>query len=196
MDSITIRIRGLAPLLMHSDRGVNTMDPLVKQKALLTSKRGKNKTEEDIAEIARLDWAVALYHDPKLGPYIPARNIKAMLIEAAKKTKDGGKVRSGCVLLEDKLELKYSGPRDIDGLWKDGRFTDLRTVGQMAVRVMRCRPVFLEWEMEFTVAYDAAVVDKGDILRFAETGGRMVGIGDYRPACGGDFGRFEVVDHG
>lgn len=191
MESIKIGVIGTSPLLMHSDRLANPLGALTKEIKTYTGKR--KKTEEDHLEIARLEWMGGMYYDAKIGPYVPARNLKALLIEAAKKTKDGPKVRSGCVILEDKLRLEYDGPRDQEGLWKDGRFTDMRTVGVQSSRTMRCRPVFTEWSLEFTVVYDPAVVDPAEIIRFAETGGRLVGVGDYRPACGGDFGRFEVV---
>lgn len=192
MESIKIRFNGTAPLLVHSDRLANPMDALTKAKKAVATKR--KKTDEDFAEIARMEWEGGLYYDEKTGPYIPGRNVKAMLISAAKKSKDGPKAKTGMIVSEDKIKLIYSGPREIAALWKDGRFTDMRSVGQQKARIMRCRPIFPEWACEFTVIFDPGVVDKADILRFAETGGRLVGLGDYRVECCGDFGRFEVQE--
>ena len=190
MNSVKIKIRGTSPLLMHSDRLSNPLDPLTKEIKTYTGKR--KKTDDDFTEIARLEWVGGLYHDEKTGPYLPARNVKAMLIQAAKKSKDGPKVKTGCTILEDKLPISYEGPREVKTLWSSGKFTDMRSVGVQGARCMRCRPIFQEWETTFTVIYDPAVVDKADLLRFAEVGGQVVQLGDYRPANGGDFGRFEV----
>lgn len=192
MEQVKITITGTSPLLMHSDRLSNPLDPLTKEIKTYTGKR--KKTDEDHLEIARLEWRGGMYYDPKIGPYIPARNIKAALIVAAKKSKDGPKMKTGATILESMCPLKYRGPRDIEKLWEDGNFADIRSVAVMSARTMRCRPVFTEWETTFTAVYDAAVVDKVDIVRFAETAGQLVGIGDYRPANGGDFGRFEVKE--
>lgn len=192
MEQVTITINGTSPLLMHSDRLSNPLDPLTKEIKTYTGKR--KKTDDDHLEIARLEWRGGLYHDPKVGPYIPARNIKAALIVAAKKTKDGPKMKSGATILDSMCRLQYRGPRDIDALWDDGGFTDIRSVAVQSSRTMRCRPVFPEWSATFTIVYDPAVVDKADLIRFAETAGQLVGIGDYRPANGGDFGRFEVTE--
>lgn len=190
MEQVQITITGTSPLLMHSDRLSNPLDPLTKEIKTYSGK--KKKTDEDHLAMAKLEWTGGMYFDPKIGPHLPARNIKATLIVAAKKSKDGPKMKTGATILETMCPLKYKGPRDIKGLWEDGQYTDVRSVGVMGSRVMRCRPVFREWETTFTVVYDAAVVDRADVIRFAETAGQLIGLGDYRPANGGDFGRFEV----
>lgn len=192
MDTIKIRITGTAPLLVHSDRLANPLDPLTKEIKTYTGKR--KKTDDDHLAIARLEWTGGMYYDDKIGPSIPGRNVKAMLITAAKKSKDGPKAKTGLIVSEDKIKLIYSGPRTLDAMWDDGRFTDMRCVGVMNARTMRCRPVFPEWAIEFSVIYDASVVDKADILRFCDVGGRLVGMGDYRVECCGDFGRFEACE--
>ena len=192
MNTVKIKLTGTSPILLHSDRLANPLDALTKEKKAVSTKR--KKTDEDHAEIARLEWLGALYHDEKIGPYLPGRNIKAMLITAAKVTKDGPKAKRGLIIEQDKVKLLYDGPRDVAGLWKSGKFTDMRTVGQQQARIMRCRPVFPEWAVEFNVIFDASVVDKADILRFADAGGRLIGMGDYRVECCGDFGRFTVEE--
>lgn len=192
METVKIRLTGTAPILIHSDRLANPLDPLTKAKKAVATKR--KKTDEDHAELAKMEWEGALYYDEKIGPFMPGRNIKAMLISAAKKTKDGVRAKTGLIVSEDKIKILYSGPREIGALWADGRFTDIRCVGQMKVRIMRCRPIFPEWTLEFSVIYDPSVVDKSDILRFADAGGRLVGLGDYRVECCGDFGRFEAEE--
>lgn len=192
MDTIKIRITGTAPLLVHSDRLANPLDPLTKEIKTFTGKR--KKTDDDHLAIARLEWTGGMYYDEKIGPFIPGRNIRAMLISGAKKTKDSTKAKAGMIVNEDKVKLIYSGPRKIEDMWDDGRFTDMRSVCVMKARTMRCRPVFPEWAIEFSVIYDPSVVDRSDILRFCDAGGRLVGMGDYRIEKGGDFGRFEACE--
>lgn len=192
METVKIRLTGTAPILLHSDRMANPLDPLTKAKKAIATKR--KKTDEDHLELAKMEWEGALYYDEKIGPFMPGRNIKAMIISAAKKTKDGVRAKTGLIISEDKIKLLYSGPREIKKMWEDGRFTDVRCVGQMKVRIMRCRPIFSDWALEFSVVYDPSVVDKADILRFADAGGRLVGLGDYRVECCGDFGRFEAEE--
>jgi len=59
--------------------------------------------------------------------------------------------------------------------------------------IVRCRPRFDEWSAVFTFEYDSMLVPEPklivDILQ--DAGGR-IGVGDYRPARNGWFGRFNV----
>lgn len=190
MERMTLRFVGTGPILMHSDRMVNRFDPLSKKMSAISSKR--KKTDEDLEQMARIEWEAGMYFDEAVGPYIPGRMIKSALVGAAKKTKDGPKVKSGVMVMTDKAPLEYSGPRTIEKLWKDGRFADARSVVVQRSRVMRCRPIFHDWSASFEVVFDPAVIDRADIVRIAETCGALVGIGDYRPENGGDFGRFNV----
>lgn len=190
MKTIKAKLVGSSPLLMHADTLANPLSELKKELSVYTSKR--KKTDDDHEEIARLEWLGAIYFDEKIGPYIPARMIKSVLINAAKKTKEGPKIRSGVVVTTDKNKLEYDGPRDTKALWKSKKFTDIRSVVIQRARLMRCRPVFHEWACEFELVYDESVVDKSDIIRLLDTAGTMIGIGDFRPEKGGDFGRFGV----
>jgi hypothetical protein len=192
MKTVKIKITGTSPILMHSDKLANPLDTSTKLLKTYTGKR--KKTDDDYEEIARIEWFGGMYCDKTIGPFLPGRMIKAMLIRAATKTKDGPKVKAGLIINTDKSPLQYKGPRTPEKLWKKKEFIDMRVVGIGKNRVMRCRPIFHEWEIETEIVYDESVLDKVDILRFAETGGQMVGMGDYRPESSGDFGRFKAEE--
>lgn len=190
MEKITLKITGTSPILMHSDRMANPLDPIKKRLSPITAKR--KKTDEDHEEIAHIEWEAGMYFDENVGPHLPGRMIKAALIQAAKKTKDGPKIKSGVVVMTDKAPLQYAGPRKLDEMWKSKKFVDMRSVVVQRARLMRCRPIFPEWSVSVELIYDGSVVDRADIVRIAETAGALVGMGDYRPENGGDFGRFNV----
>lgn len=178
--------------LMHNIKHlIDPMDPIKKELSKLTGLR--KKTDEVHAEIARLEFLASLYMNSDGVPCIPGRMLKAVLHNAAKKTKDGPKVRMGVLKVNDAV-LVYDGPKDEDGLWGDGT---TKYISKEAVRVqqsstLRCRPLFTEWEAEVTVRYDDAILNERDVAQFFETGGLYVGIGDWRVEKGGDFGRFFV----
>lgn len=189
MGQITIKITGNRPLLMHSLRLLNKFDPLTKEKARYTSVR--KKTEADEIEIQRIEWLGSLYHDEQLGPYLPAENIEAAIVEGAKLSKGGRDVKRGVSVMEDRVRLDYDGPRDIKGLYNggDSKFIDARGVRNQSNRIIRCRPIFLKWSATFTVDYDSTMIKSADaLIGFISDAGRYCGIGDYRPR----FGRFDV----
>lgn len=190
MIPLQMKITGMSPLLMHSDRYANPLDPDTKEHKRLTSKR--KKTDDDHADIAFSEWKGGLYFDEKLGPYLPSINIRSCLVEGAKLNKNGASMQRGTVILEDKLRLEYQGPRTIDGLWNDNRFRDARSVVVSRARLMRYRPLFPDWSVMVEIHFDPQIIEADQILQSAENAGKFIGLGDFRPNKGGSFGRFSV----
>ena len=186
MHTLHVRVTGTAPLLMHSDRLSNPLDPVTRAHSLLTF-RGK-KTEEAHLAIARSEWQASMYHDKALGPYIPAQNFESCMVAGAKLQKLGVKFKQGVMVLEDKVKLAYKGPREVDKLWDAQVFTDVRGVRVGTSRVPRCRPKFDDWAAEFTITYNPSLVEERDVLLSLSKAGELIGIGDFRPR----FGRFTV----
>ena len=185
MKIIRLRFNGTCPLLMHSDRGANPLDKAVQAHKKLTSKRGK--TDEDQMAIAWSEYQLGIYHNDELGPYIPSLNIEQSIWEGGKKNKLGQKFKASARCIEDRIMLLYDGPRDIKSLYEAG-YRDYRGIGVVGSRVMRMRPMFSKWGLEFDYAYDEMELDDSSVILAAETAGRLVGLCDYRPR----FGRFDV----
>jgi hypothetical protein len=59
-------------------------------------------------------------------------------------------------------------------------------------RIMRHRPRLDAWQASFGLEIDAELIDAAFVQQLLSEGGRQIGIGDYRPSCGGPFGRFLV----
>jgi hypothetical protein len=185
MRQLKVKIKGLSPLLMHSDRFANPLDPATKAHKELTGKR--KKTDSDHEAIARSEWMGSLYHDAKLGPYIPGQNLDATLQEAAKLQKLGKKFKQAVMVLENEIPLQYKGPRDPDALFEAG-FLDVRGVKVAMAKLMRCRPKFNEWSAEFTIAYNEDVLNVEEVKKALADAGSLVGVCDYRPR----FGKFSA----
>lgn len=184
MHHFTITLEGTAPLLMHSARLSDPLDPATKALKEITSKR--KKTDDDIAEQARREFIGGLYWDDEIGPYLPSDNIFRSLVDAAKKYRLGKKLTEGIVFETDVNPLAYNGPRTISGLWEDKNFVHRASVKVQTSRVMRTRPMFRDWAADATAVYDPNVIDLAEIKQIAETAGSLIGIGDWRPR----FGRF------
>lgn len=191
METITFKFVGISNLLMHSARGVDPIDPGVIEHKKLTAIR--KKTDETHAQIARSEWEIGFYYDPEMGPYLPTANLRGVLVEGAKFSKLGASVKRATIVESDRAELSYEGPRSMADMWAKGTFRDVRAVVVGGARVMRCRPVFRPpWSVKFSLLFDPEVITREQLVTAAEAGGRLVGLGDFRPANGGPFGRFSV----
>lgn len=183
-ETIPFRLTGRTMLLMKSSAGVNPLNDLVKARGNLTSKRAKQRTDDDIWEIYRLDFELALYYDEELGPYIPGVNVEAAILDAAKIERKGTACKAGVSVVTDKMPLQYRGPRKIRELWEK-KFADIRpTKLKASSSLMTCRPCFpTGWKIDGIVGYNPAIVDRANVERWIKQVGD-IGLCDYRKRYG------------
>jgi len=186
MKTIQIKISGKSPLLMHSDRFANPLDPLTKAHKELTSKR--KKTDEDHIAIARSEFIGGCYWRKDRGFFMPAQNLDACLIAAAKLQKLGTKFKQGVQVLEDELPFEGYEKKNPTQLWDDPDHVDCRGVKVGTSKIMRYRPIFRKWSLSATIVVNDEVVNIGEVKKAAQDAGALIGLGDYRPR----FGRFNV----
>lgn len=179
---VRITLRGKSPLLMHNSTLVDPVDPITLEYKRLTSKKPRKLVDEE--QIRRIEWRAGLYWNEELGPHLPARVLHAALIEPARKFKMGAAIERALVVEQFEVALQYDGPRDLDGLWEAGYLDVSSVVLNGRTRTPRCRPKFREWEVEFTALVDAAEVNVDDVQAALKRGGKLTGIGDWRPAYG------------
>jgi len=182
---LTLDITGTSPLLMHNARLADPLDPMARDLKKVTSKT--KKTDDDHAEMARLEFLGALYCDPQVGPYLPGDNIFRALVDAARKRKLGKKVTEGVFVTSSINPIAYGGPRDPNELWKDGGFVNRASAKVGMARVNRTRPQFTTWRTNANLYLDTDVLDVDDLRDIVDISGRLVGLGNWRPR----FGRFE-----
>lgn len=188
MNTLNLELRGVTPLLMKSNVGVNPLHPLTIAKKKISGKR--KKTEEDNLEMMMLDWELGLYWNDEIGAFIPAQNVEASLRDAAKSIKKGKDITKGVFVFPDMIKLEHPGPKDYEALKNDQRYRDIR-VGKLQGKssIMICRPRFDRWSCKIQLEYDPSIFDEETILHICQTAGKYVGLCDYRPR----YGKFEVI---
>lgn len=184
----TLELVGTSPLLMNSGEADRDSD-LYRAFVLLSQK--KRKSLDDDARLRELEWTLRVYLDADIGPYVPGKNVKEMLRSAATKWSKGEDIKRSLIVTQFRVPLEYDGPRDQPGLWAAGyRYTTMvANAGFNAGRVLRCRPMFSDWTINAELAYDPEDID-ADLLAAVVERSQKYGLGDYRPAKGGDFGTF------
>lgn len=186
MKSLSIKLTGVAPLLMHSDRFANPLDPLTKAHKELTGKR--KKTDDDFIAIAKSEFIGGCYWRKGAGFYVPAQNLDSCLIGAAKLQKLGVKFKQGIQVLEDDLPLLGFESMTPEKLWTDTEHIDARGVKVGMAKLIRYRPIFREWSLKATIAVNEDVVNMGDVKKALTDAGALIGLCDNRPR----YGRFSV----
>lgn len=170
----TIRIVGTAPLLMHSPTGLGAEK----------GARGVIPSPEEQAE-------TALYRDGNGKIVVPARCIEGSIVKAGAGKTAGGQgkktyknfILAGVQVMPEEVPLIYEGDFIIDK----------RRAVIMRQGIIRCRPRFNKWALEFDIrVIDAYLLGHGQdtmLKSIFEDAGSLVGLLDFRPR----FGRFEVT---
>jgi len=167
-----VEIKGTRPLLM------NACNPeLLKREA--SRRRSEIPDPEEEAKMR-------LYKDPKGKPCIPAYVVKACLRSAGRnykvpqrKATYASMIRAGIQIEPEYIPLKSNG-------W----VVDIRPVVIQGSRILRARPRFDKWGLEFYIInLDPGILKKDIVKRILIDAGKYYGIGDYRP----EYGLFEIV---
>lgn len=185
---LSVQLYGTSPLVMHNIRLANPQDEHSKAIKQLTKK--KAKTEDDAAEIERLEWYGGLYYEKQFGGvYVPTWNILRCFEEAAKVSRDGKTVMRSVVVTDMTAPISYDGPSDIDALWEDKRFRWSTVIGiQKQSKLVRMRPIFRDWSCEIQVEVLTDMLDRDQFERIVQRAGLIEGLGDARKL---GYGRFD-----
>jgi len=187
---IEITIQGMAPLLMN--RFTEAAEVQVSGGTAVTF-RGDKGTPREQAEAKR-------YADTDGFLYIPGPNIFSCIIAAGTFHKAGKSklttmksslIPAGLVVDELVCALYDEEDRPLKHWEVDSRSVVIPSTGG---RIMCHRPRVDRWRLTFTVEVDTTMFSPGLVRSVVDDAGRKIGLGDYRPARKGPFGRFVVVN--
>lgn len=177
---ITLTIRGTSPLIQHQWSE--------KAKEMMRLKhQGKKTKDRDVREPQK-EGEQAAYRTTQGKFGIPLTALKSALIGAAHK--DLG--------IEKTLVRKavFIPCKDDGGILEMD--CDEPIIKEDPVRVgqgsadLRYRPYYLRWAVLVTFEIDAELLTTEDLCNLVDRAGFGVGIGEWRPEKGGEYGRFEV----
>ena len=185
-------LAGVTAIIMHNGAaGLDTRSALSRQIAAITAKRGGNRTVVDDEELWKLECRRSLYLDAGGRPTLPEAALRRMIENGARKTRQGPLVREG--LMIESVTFRYDTDRygeDVEKLIKTTQFVAPVVVTK---RILRCRAMFeCPWSVVGVADVDPELVDKDQLTAWLATGGRRVGLGDWRPEKSGHYGRFDV----
>jgi hypothetical protein len=167
-----VRIEGVRPLLMHAPTGIGDKPRL---------RRGEHLDPEVEAESY-------LYKDPEGRIVVPSVNVKACIREAGRNYRVRGRRTTFAALIRAAIDVR---PSPYIPLVHKGWVVDIRPVVVQGNRILRARPRFDEWGLEFYIVNsDPTVIHADTLKRILVDAGRYYGLGDFRP----EFGLFEVKE--
>lgn len=190
-----VTIRGVRPILLHSDRGLDPFDPLVVRLNEVTKGKDKN-TEDNVREAEWIKYQLAFYGGATEAPWIPSDNILAALAGSGFEIKKTGKkdVLSGLDIAEDEVPITFDGPQTQREMFEHAANGDRPFVLKKSVRipprtgsrVPSSRPrIPSGWRMTFTLQRRSFCgLSSSEVERLVKAAGERVGLCDWRPRYG------------
>lgn len=175
MKTVKVKISGTASLLM------NRMPQATAEKVI--------KKKNDVI-VPQEDAMKKAFHDSELGFYLPSDMVEGCLREAGKNIKSGRGTLKKTVLASvfcksEKIKLEYEKKS------VDSRFS-IHPSTRNGVMCNRMR--FDDWSVEFELEFDDERVDAANLKELLVEGGKVIGMGSYRPKFGRyKLDKFEIV---
>jgi len=178
MKTYKITIEGTTPLLMN------------RPSMLIGDISKSNKPANDDYK-AQAESKLYVNDEGKL--YQPATHLQGAMIEAGKHLKVVGKGKAtyskivGYAVQINPFEIEHKIQE-----WKV--FTCLAVNPSTKGRNPLSRPLLKKWEIEFEVIFDESEIAPSIMKELFDIAGKIVGIGDWRPAKKGFYGKFQVTN--
>lgn len=176
-ETYKVRIVGIRPLLMHAPAMLGDKPKF---------RRGEHLEPKQEAELY-------LYKDDDRRVCIPAANIKACIREAGRNYKIKGRGSTFAAMIRAGIRIEPAMIPLIDPQTgtQPQWVIDSRPVVVQRQRIIRHRPRFDRWALEFNIInLDPSILHKDTLKRILIDAGKYYGLGDFRP----EFGLFKVEE--
>ena len=188
---VIVRLIGISPLIQH--RWADKAKEMMRQK----QQTGKKTKERDLRD-PDAEGESAMYRTEDGKPGVLAVAIKTAVIDSAHVDLGIPKV-----LVRKALFIRPMGREVVIPLEKavkgKGKAADVPyTIEEDMVRVgqgsadLRYRPYFYDWAVTTEWEIDAELLKDEDLLKLLDRAGFGVGIHEWRPQNGGEYGRFQI----
>ena len=177
---VKMRIVGISPLIQHQ-WGEKALE-------MMRDKHAGKKTKNRDVRDPHAEGMAAMYVTDDGVPGVPAMAIKTAIITAAHKDIGVEKTLVRKSLFIVTSDSKRILPMDCD---EPEIKEDTVRVGQGSAD-LRYRPYFHRWAVDIVWEIDAELLQINDLLNLIDRAGFGVGIGEWRPEKGGEYGRFQV----
>ena len=199
--TLNITIKGTSALMTHNGNMADPLNPIVQSLKKISSKR--TKVERDHLLMSQLELLGGVYPEHDLtneedpgfivsddkveltgnwgNCMVPEHVIEATIINGAKKRRKGTAFKAGMRVTSPSFIMVNEQPITVEEVFKNRKYKLTSRVNVNNSAIMRTRPLFPNWHINFDCLLDDEVVNMNDLQEALEDAGRLVGLGDWRP---------------
>ena len=182
---LDITISGITPMLMHKFSDTDQLRAT--EGTAVASANTERGTAYEQAQ-------AGIYYDEGMNIIMPQPNLLRCFMEGGRYFKVGKRqvttqresLIPACVdIVAVAMKLVYTDPWTVD--------TRPVRIPSTGGRILRHRARFDDWHVSFSLTLDTEILGPTLLREVIDAAGKRVGLGDFRPACKGPFGRFVVT---
>ena len=187
-EEFTVKVRGLSPLIMHRW-------PEKAKQEMRDKQMGKAKTKKAPKDPDAIFEACQYRFDDGKRLGIPCLAFKKACISAVRHV-DGMAMTEarGAFFITGEYSERAGYPLTEITAYKEMVCREDPVRVGRGTADLRYRPEVREWEAMLNVELYGSTLTPEQFLGLLDIAGHMVGVLDWRPERGGDFGRFELVE--
>lgn len=177
-----VRVKGISPLITHAWSE--------KAKTMMRDKQTKMARMARSAKDPEAEYNAARYIDKDGDDCVPSAGFRNAMISAGRFA-DGVPmtiIRGAVFVVGETVKIRAEKPRMREDMVRVGG----KGPGT-GVADLRYRPEYDPWECDLRIQYNAHVLTIGQVLNLVRLAGLSIGLCEWRPEKGGQFGRFDIV---
>lgn len=182
-EHLLVPIRGTSPLIMHN------FGAKQRQK-MLDGMQGRKAPKEK--RVPQDDYEAAFHRLKDGSGGFPAGGFKKATIGAARFYGNGVKMTDLRQMIFFKGEFSDSDPQQLVRITGSPRMREDIVRISMGKTDLRYRPEYPEWSAVLEVIYVTSSLTRDSLLSLIDAGGMGVGVGEWRPERGGEFGTYMI----
>jgi hypothetical protein len=184
MESVKVTIEGTTPLLMNKFTDAAAMAATSGNRVASVGEKGSPREQAEKKLYLGADGKIV----------IPQPNLFRCIIDGgtffkagkSKVTTQKSSLIPACVDIRCvEIPLISRDPWEVD--------TRAVRIPSTGGRILCHRPSFNDWKLEFDVDVDTEIITVKLFREILDAAGKRIGLGDFRPACKGPFGKFVVT---
>lgn len=178
VENMYLELKGETPLLMNKFADREKKDMLDKQLKKTREKKARD-IEQEVEE--------KIHRTPDGKPGFPATGFKKAMTESAPYLTGMDKklAKGAFFILGNLVPIEYEKMVVNEAT--------VKLSGRGSVSMVRFRPEFVNWSCKLLIRYNANQISPEQIVNLANLAGFHIGVGDWTPQHGGQYGMFKVV---
>jgi hypothetical protein len=185
MEFVKVEIQGTTPLLMNKFGDEAAMKATTGNRASAVGERGTPREQAEKKLYIATDGKTLMIPQPNLFRAVIDGGVFFKAGKSKVTTQKSSLIPACLTIPGIEIPLIHNEPWEVD--------TRAVRIPSTGGRILCYRPCLNDWKLQFEMELDTDIMTMNLLREIVDAAGKRIGLGDFRPACKGPFGKFVVT---